>query len=100
MYRIRGNSRAAEGQLYELDAASNLQQETDSVFQGHNRLITPAERGHMLKAAVWLLNQHDWTIAEHSMASFGHVPHSADARLLRRRVVERRTQRLRELGTG
>jgi hypothetical protein len=70
------------------------------VFQWHDRLITPAERRHMLEAAVWLLNQHDRTIAEHGVATFCHIPHPTLARVMRNRLVERRMQRYREPGTG
>ena len=54
----------------------------------------------MLESAVWLFQQHDWTVAEHGMAALGHVPRTAAVRLVGDGKIKGRTQRRRELGTG
>ena len=71
-----------------------------SVSQWYDRLVSLTERCYMLKAAVWLLNQHHGAVAEYGVASFSHVPHSAGAGMLRDCVVKWRAQGYYELGAG
>ena len=44
------------------------------VPQRHNGLIAAAESGDMLKPAIRLFQQHDWTVAENGVSIFRHVP--------------------------
>ncbi len=70
------------------------------VFQRNHCLIAPAEGRNTLQAAIWLFQQHDWTIAEHGMTIFCHVPDPALAGVGCRRVIKQRTLGRRDLGTG
>ena len=47
------------------------------VPQGHNGLIAPTESGDMLKPAIRLFQQHDWTVAEDGVSILRHVPRAA-----------------------
>jgi len=71
-----------------------------SVFQRDYRLVTAAKSCHMLQSAVWLLQQHDRTIAEHRMTTFRHVPSTAFAPVMCRAMIKGPLQRRREFGPG
>src|ERR1700730_4608159 len=71
----------------------------NSVLQRHHKLIATAEGRHMLKSAVRLHHQLDWTIAEHRMTAFRHVPCTALTRMGCHRRLDRLPRRRRELRT-